>query len=403
MRAQPDLQDQPGEDIELACLPASPVGAQEAHATPQLFGGAQMAPTAADAQQAASPPAYVHCHSFDVARCAVSVLKFAPGSADRLAWGADDGAVYLATAEQPPRLLQVLERHRGKVSDLAWSPDGATLLTCSQDGTACLWEAGCGRLVRGVHNLSGPLGCCAFHPVNPNLLLLGTAAGELLTLNASTGHLVAKAELQAAPMARVGACSLAPSDRGQLLAADSRGCLHLFDASLHGGAAPRMALLAHLPPSRNRFHEPACLEYAAHSGLAGGAAVLLVLSSGEVVLSRLHQKPYRLEAVQEVRTAPASAKVRASLRPGYAARQQAVLATGGEDCRVHLVGLSQAGEAPRLLAALTHHHAPVLGVAWSWCGSRLASSDMKGVVVVWREETAQPASDDPAADGLAAP
>lgn len=232
-------------------------------------------------------------------------------------------------------------------------------------------------------------------------------------------------------MARVGACSLAPSDRGQLLAADSRGCLHLFDASLHGGAAPRMALLAHLPPSRNRFHEPACLEYAAHSGLAGGAAVLLVLSSGEVVLSRLHQKvgtrtqepglktvpthaahagasprlmqPYRLEAVQEVRTAPASAKVRASLRPGYAARQQAVLATGGEDCRVHLVGLSQAGEAPRLLAALTHHHAPVLGVAWSWCGSRLASSDMKGVVVVWREETAQPASDDPAADGLAAP
>ena len=107
LRAQPDLQDQPGEDIELACLPASPVGAQEAHATPQLFGGAQMAPTAADAQQAASPPAYVHCHSFDVARCAVSVLKFAPGSADRLAWGADDGAVYLATAEQPPRLLQV--------------------------------------------------------------------------------------------------------------------------------------------------------------------------------------------------------------------------------------------------------------------------------------------------------
>lgn len=74
------------------------------------------------------------------------------------------------------------------MSDLAWSPDGATLLTCSQDGTACLWEAGCGRLVRGVHNLSGPLGCCAFHPVNPNLLLLGTAAGELLTLNASTGE-----------------------------------------------------------------------------------------------------------------------------------------------------------------------------------------------------------------------
>lgn len=87
----------------------------------------------------------------------------------------------------PCGTLQVLERHRERVTGIDWSPDGTLLLTCSQDGTACLWRAESGALVRTLRNLTGPLGCCRFLPENPNLLLLGTSAGELLTLNASTG------------------------------------------------------------------------------------------------------------------------------------------------------------------------------------------------------------------------
>lgn len=82
---------------------------------------------------------------------------------------------------------QVLDRHTDRVTDLAWSPDGGLLLSSSQDGSACLWRAEGGDLERSFRNMSGPLGCCCFHPANPNLLLLGTAAGELLALNASTG------------------------------------------------------------------------------------------------------------------------------------------------------------------------------------------------------------------------
>jgi hypothetical protein len=196
-------------------------------------------------------PGFAFRHAYDVSKCAVSVLKFARGSAELLAWGAADGVVYVATAESPPRLLQVraagffpwllcehawgcwgcfiaaafarlhcitiaptllsfastipcscaptglpspclpaaqvLERHSERMTDLDWSPDGTMLLSCSQDGTACLWQPEAGVLVRTLRNQSGPLGCCRFHPANTNLLLLGTAAGELLALNASTG------------------------------------------------------------------------------------------------------------------------------------------------------------------------------------------------------------------------
>jgi WD40 repeat protein len=81
----------------------------------------------------------------------------------------------------------VLERHQGRIADLDWSPDGATLLSCSMDGTACLWEVASGRLARVWRHVGGPLACCALHPSNPNLLLLGTGTGQLLALNASTG------------------------------------------------------------------------------------------------------------------------------------------------------------------------------------------------------------------------
>lgn len=61
--------------------------------------------------------------------------------------------------------------------------------------------------------------------------------------------------------------------------------------------------------------------------------------------------------------------------------------------------MNQREQPPRLVAALHAHSAPVLGVAWSDDESRLASTDKRGVVVLWQATAAQPA---PAADEAAA-
>lgn len=45
------------------------------------------------------------------------------------------------------------------------------------------------------------------------------------------------------------------------------------------------------------------------------------------------RQPWRLELKREVRTAQASYKVRASLRPGVALEQPELLLCGSEDCR----------------------------------------------------------------------
>lgn len=281
---------------QLTAAAADNVGGEAQPTTPQLrsvqTSAAAASAAAGDGSQAALGPAYAPLHVFSAAQAAVSVVRFAPCSSDLLAWGGADGSVYVATAEAPPRLLQVLEAHSDRVTDLAWTPDASALLTCSADGTACLWRPEAGVLIRTLRNRSGALACCRFHDGNPNLLLLGTAAGEVLAANASTGRLVARADLQAAPMSGVGAVSLQPAGDGRFLVADSRGCLHLYAcaAAPAPGQPPRLQQLAWFPAPGGRFHEPVCLEFAAHSPLAGGPAVLLVLSSGEVALCRLLEK-----------------------------------------------------------------------------------------------------------------
>ncbi|PRW55930.1 WD repeat-containing 13 [Chlorella sorokiniana] len=351
-------------DVELGILPRP--GSLEQPPTPPASAAAtasslrQPALPPSGSSSSLAPPCYEFRHRFAGGRAAISVVKFAPGSADVLAWGDTAGTVFLATAEEPPRLLQVLERHDAAVSDLDWSPDGNSLLSVGQDGIACLWRAADGTLVRALRNGSGPLCCCRFHPSNPNLLLLGTAAGELLALNASTGHIVARAELQSAPMSGVGACCLEAAGDGRFLVADNRGCLHLISALLLDGQLTALEQLAWFPAPRGRYHEPACLQYLPSCQLAGGPAVLLALSSGEVVLARLLEKPWRLEVLRERSMAPASAKIRAALRPGVARHLPELLLAGSEDCRVLLLDLTRPEQALQLGDALSAHSAPVL-------------------------------------------
>lgn len=237
------VQLQPGSrqssDVELGVL-ARP-GSLEQPATPPATAVAaaiarQAAAPSSGSSPAPAPPCYEFKHRF-AGQAAVGIIKFAPGSADVLAWADAAGSVFLATAADPPRLLQVgatkwkdqlgrhaadcssavllaallntplrfntlallkaltpwrpfpqvLERHQARVSDLDWSPDGTSLLSVGHDGIVCLWRTADGALLRALRNGSGPLCCCRFHPSNPNIALLGTAAGELLALNASTG------------------------------------------------------------------------------------------------------------------------------------------------------------------------------------------------------------------------
>jgi WD40 repeat protein/type II secretory pathway predicted ATPase ExeA len=64
------------------------------------------------------------------------VMAYAPDGT-RFAWTEGSAAII----SHSPTSVSTLQGHRGMINDLAFSPDGALLVTASDDGTAMLWDA----------------------------------------------------------------------------------------------------------------------------------------------------------------------------------------------------------------------------------------------------------------------
>ncbi|MBJ3807115.1 hypothetical protein JGB26_08300 [Streptomyces flavofungini] len=86
-------------------------------------------------------------------------LAFAPGPRPLLASSGENGAI---TLWDPSRTA--LSGHRDRVNKAVFSPDGRTLATASDDGTAVLWDLRRGTRKATLNGRTGPVTSVAFSP-----------------------------------------------------------------------------------------------------------------------------------------------------------------------------------------------------------------------------------------------
>jgi WD40 repeat protein len=257
---------------------------------------------------------------------------------------------------------QVIEDYLGgggSMLDLAYSPDGALLVTASALSGVWLWNTAMNRVRYVLMEYGDAVGGVAFSP-DGSRVAAGLVYGEIHVWDTTTGELVTVLE---GPTEYMGRITFSPD--GSLLAAGSSdGLIQLWDVQAG-------SLLASLD---------------GQTSWVSDVAFAPVTPSGEMLLasSSWTDSTIRLWHVQE----DGSAVVRTTLKsaslegPTYLAFSPdgSLLASGHVDGRVRLWDV-MTGELLVTLAG--HPQSPWLRVAFSPDGSLLGSGGWDGTVWVW--------------------
>ncbi|TYJ40669.1 hypothetical protein E1A91_A04G157600v1 [Gossypium mustelinum] len=323
-------------------------------------------------------PAYsfvgMHCIFDQCKAAAVTVLKFGHMSSDLLAYGASDGTLVVCSVSDPPSVLKQLNGHSKDVTDFDFSSNNQYIASSSKDKTVRVWELSKGLCIRIIYGVSPQL-CIRFHPVNNNFLSVGNANKEITVFNFSTGRIITKSNFDSE------VTSMDHDHTGQLIfCGDAQGCIYTASMESRTGALSRSLRYK----SGNKLKCPvATVQYRSFSLMTKGPVLLSCTQDGSLSFFsiNLESQGYltlrcSLKLTSRIHT------IRASFCPLLSLEKGEYIVAGSEDTHVNFYDLTRPKHT--CVNKLQGHGFPVIGVAWNHGENLLASSDLYGVVIVWK-------------------
>ncbi|KAH9696384.1 wd repeat-containing protein 13 [Citrus sinensis] len=280
-------------------------------------------------------PAYsfvgMHC-IFDQCKAAVTILKFGHMSSDLLAYGASDGTLTVCTVSDPPKVIKLLNGHSKDVTDFDFSSNNQYIASSSMDKTVRVFNFSTGRIIK---------------------------------------KLVVDSEVT----------SMDHDHTGQLLfCGDAQGCIYSISMESHSGALSR----SHRHRTTGKRKCPVTtVQYRSFSLLAGGPVLLTCTQDGNlsffsVALEIQGYLTFRCS----LKLAPRVHSIRASFCPLLSLEKGEYIVAGSEDSNVYFYDLAKPKHS--CVNKLQGHRFPVVAVAWNHGENLLASSDLYGIVIVWK-------------------
>ncbi|KAH9656936.1 wd repeat-containing protein 13 [Citrus sinensis] len=280
-------------------------------------------------------PAYsfvgMHC-IFDQCKAAVTILKFGHMSSDLLAYGASDGTLTICTVSDPPKVIKLLNGHSKDVTDFDFSSNNQYIASSSMDKTVRVFNFSTGRIIK---------------------------------------KLVVDSEVT----------SMDHDHTGQLLfCGDAQGCIYSISMESHSGALSR----SHRHRTTGKRKCPVTtVQYRSFSLLAGGPVLLTCTQDGNlsffsVALEIQGYLTFRCS----LKLAPRVHSIRASFCPLLSLEKGEYIVAGSEDSNVYFYDLAKPKHS--CVNKLQGHRFPVVAVAWNHGENLLASSDLYGIVIVWK-------------------
>ncbi|XP_028669419.1 WD repeat-containing protein 13 [Erpetoichthys calabaricus] len=310
---------------------------------------------------------------------AVPKVQFANDDKHLLACCSLDGTLsILALVPAPPSVRLVLKGHLRAVTDFAWSLSNDIIVSTSQDGTLRIWNTEDGRCIREVSDPDGSeLLCCTFQPMNNNLTVVGNSKHNVHVVNISTGKKVKGGSSKLT--GRV--LSLSFDAPGKILwAGDDRGSIFSF---LFDMATGKLTKAKRLVVSEGS----SITSISARSWISREArdpSLLINACVNKLLLYRVVDNEGTLQLKRSFTIQHGSQSIHSIFCPLMSFRQGACVVTGSEDMCVYFFDVERNTKA--IVNKLQGHSAPVLDVSFNCDESLLASSDAKGMVIIWRRE-----------------
>ncbi|XP_045497506.1 WD repeat-containing protein 13-like [Colias croceus] len=312
-------------------------------------------------------------HIFDQHTDQVSIVKFANNDRSKLCCASHDGTVSICdVTASPPRVAFILEGHTKAVTGCDWSASNDLLVTCGLDGELVLWDVTRRARLRSVRDqLRAALLCCAFQPVNNNMVIAGNARGMVEVLNVSTGIYPRGGSSILGGQVTAIACE---SSGRMFWAANDKGVIVSYRMSGTGGSLSKL---------RRCVVGGAVSSLSWSPWLARHPALLVSAADDSLYLFRIADREGNLSLKKRYDISHRTHGVRSTFCPIMSFRRGVCVVSGSEDACVYFLDIEGHVEHP-VVNKLQGHASPVLGVSFSYDESLLASSDASGLVIIWR-------------------
>ncbi len=118
-------------------------------------------------------------------------LAFLPDGKTVISVGCDDKMIFWPTEAAKPAPIRTVEAHKGWIRCVCVSPDGQLIVTGGNDNLVKVWSAETGKLVRTLSGHALNVYSTLVHP-NGKYILSGDQGGEIRQWEIATGKLIRK-------------------------------------------------------------------------------------------------------------------------------------------------------------------------------------------------------------------
>ncbi|XP_022907848.1 WD repeat-containing protein 13-like [Onthophagus taurus] len=315
-------------------------------------------------------------HIFDQHNEPVTMVKFANNDQSLLCCSSVDGNLSVCNVtDSPPAVLAILKDHTKAVTGFDWSANNDLIASSSLDSTVKVWKVADYSCLRTVQDPnSSQILCCLFQPVNNNLLITGNSRGEVRIANVSTGRFMKN-------VCRVTGnvlCLASDANGKTIWAGNDKGEIVSILCDISGQLCRTRRLNMGMPCSITSLSYRAWISREARDPL-----LLVNSSNNSLCLFNIVDYEGTLSLKRRFPNRHTKHSVKSTFCPIMSFRQGACVVTGSDDGSVYFIDIEKHGSRS-CVNTLQGHSSPVLGITFNYNESLLATSDLEGLVIIWK-------------------